>query len=73
MADDETRLRAKQLAALASLPLEEAGAAYEHLENAGEDGRGGFLGYSESTYIDRRVAAGRRNPFPCHAIWGVES
>ena len=73
MANEEFRLRVKQLSALAFLPLEDVAMGYEQLGIAFEGGEQGFLGYFESTYIGRRVAEGRRNPLFDQAIWNVES
>ena len=72
LSNEEFRLRVKQLSALAFLPLGEVVAGYEHIENSFEEDEQGFLGYFESTYIGRRVAAGRRNPLFDHALWNVE-
>ena len=73
MASEEFRIRAKQLSELAFLRLEWATMMYEHLSNAFAEADQGFIGYFEATYIDRRVAEGRRNPLFDQAIWNVES
>ena len=73
MAIEEFRLRAKQLSALAFLPLEEVAMGYEHLEHSFEEDEQGSVGYFEATYIGRRAASGRRNPLFDHSIWNVES
>ena len=70
--DEDFRLRVKTLSALAFLPLEEIVEGYELIEQRFPDDEQEFLAYFESTYIGRRIPAGRRRPLFEHHLWSVE-
>ena len=72
LADEGCRLRAKTLAALAFLPIEEVTEGYELIEGGFADEEQEFLAYFAATYIGRRLPAGRRRPLFEHQWWGVD-